>query len=178
WLRLGSPHMRRTATSIQRLRVAISGPGQVSSVSSECQPSALLLRAPAPPCSRARMVCRSPWVVGSCSATFCTMMGTPNVSVMSGATGMARVMRGRSQDAEAAQGGVALAADDDVVVHGYAELLGRGRHLLGHGDVVGRRRRVAGRVVVQQTAQSNKQLMSLRICWHPITQGAVIGGCS
>src|SRR5262249_59799370 len=69
---------------------------------------------------------------------------------------MSRLMRRRSQDAEAAQGGVALAADDDVVVHGYAELLGGGRHLLGHGDVVGRRRRVAGRVVMEQTAQSNR----------------------
>jgi hypothetical protein len=33
-------------------------------------------------------------------------------------------------------------------------------------------------MIVQQSAQSNKQLMTFHICWHSITQGAVIGGCS
>lgn len=43
---------------------------------------------------------------------------------------------------------MALAADDEMVVERDAELVADIAHLMGHGDVGGRRRRVARRMVV------------------------------
>jgi hypothetical protein len=50
---------------------------------------------------------------------------------------------------EALQARMAVATDDDVVVHRNAERLDHGDDLLRHLDVGARRRRVAGRMIVQ-----------------------------
>ena len=55
-----------------------------------------------------------------------------------------------SHQLQALQAGMAELADDDVIVHGDAERLGDIDHLLGHLDIGGGRRRVAGRVVVDE----------------------------
>ena len=47
--------------------------------------------------------------------------------------------------------GVAFLADDDVVVHGNAQRLGHVDDRLRHLDVGARRRRVARRMIVQNT---------------------------
>jgi hypothetical protein len=47
---------------------------------------------------------------------------------------------------------VSLLADDDVVVHGNAERLRHRYDLLGHLDIGVRRRRIAGRVIVQDAS--------------------------
>jgi len=44
---------------------------------------------------------------------------------------------------------VSLPADDDVIVHGDAERASQGNDFLGHLNVGMRRRRIAGRVIVQ-----------------------------
>ena len=56
-----------------------------------------------------------------------------------------------SQNAHAAQTDMAGTADDDVVVDGDAQFLGRIGDLAGHVDVGPRRRRVAARMIVQHT---------------------------
>ena len=49
-------------------------------------------------------------------------------------------------------------ADNDVVVHGYAEILRRGNDLLRHLDVSARGRRIAGWMVVNKDQCSRRQL--------------------
>ena len=51
---------------------------------------------------------------------------------------------------EPAEAGVALLADDDVVVHHDAERLRGSDDLLGHLDVGARRRRIARGVIVHE----------------------------
>ena len=45
---------------------------------------------------------------------------------------------------------MAVLADDDVVVHGNAERLRHRDNLLRHLDIGARRRRIAGRMIVQE----------------------------
>jgi hypothetical protein len=59
------------------------------------------------------------------------------------------------------EAGVAFLADNNVVVHGNAERVGHGDDLLRHLDIGARRRRVAGRMIVQQMLQTAITLKSL-----------------
>jgi hypothetical protein len=69
------------------------------------------------------------------------------------------------------QARVPASADDDVVVHGDAEVAGNFGDLLGHLDVGVRRRRVAGGVVVQQTTLQAIAMISHAFCIDETLQG-------
>ena len=58
-------------------------------------------------------------------------------------------MEAGSEQAEAAEGGIGLLPDDDVIVDGDTDRLAGDLDLLGHLDIGARRRGVARRVVVE-----------------------------
>lgn len=76
------------------------------------------------------------------------------------------------------QAGVALRADDDVVVHRDAERLGDIHDRLRHLDVAARRRRIARRMIVREPTRCLRALKSEQFAVVTSELGAVIGGGS
>ncbi len=73
-----------------------------------------------------------------------------------------------SDEPQALQRRVAVAADDDVVVHRDAERLCDRHDFARHRDVLRRGRRIAGRVVVDEATNPNQHIdISILLChWY------------
>ena len=84
--------------------------------------------------------------------------------------------RGGSNHLEALQTGVAIASDDQMIVHDNAEGLGDVYDLMRHANVGGRGRWIAGGVVMRQATLVPIALMLLLFFEWPFLLGPEIGG--
>ena len=71
--------------------------------------------------------------------------------------------------------GVAVPADDDVVVHDHAERLGDRHDVQGHPHVLRRGRGIAGRMIVDEHMRRTSLLISRIYSDFPIVEGSPIG---
>ena len=93
-------------------------------------------------------------------------------------TGKERAPRAISHQPQALQAGVAVLADDDVVVNRNAERIGDADDRLGHLDVGGGRRRITARVIVHQPVKLRKLLYFNRIFSGTDELAPVSGVCN
>ena len=70
---------------------------------------------------------------------------------------------------------MAVAADDDVIMHGDTERLGNVDDRFRHADIGLRRRRVAGRVIVHEHSEAAMFFTLLAFLRNPNWLGPAIG---
>jgi hypothetical protein len=89
---------------------------------------------------------------GRASRSLETLTGMPGRQFVLGPAGVISAVSGQvsSDELESLQAGVAVFADNEVIVHRDAKRCRHRDDLLRHFDVSARRRRVAGGMVVQE----------------------------